>query len=161
MGMAMEGQIGTGTVERFAEPIAAQKRVYLQTLSGKRLLDRRIMQERHATVGAFAPLAASSQMFGAIMGGDAAAFAEGVERARVADVADAHVTVFEAWQSVHTGAAAPSSLPRPPRIKASCGRPSAPHRRQSPRRHPRRHGLDKAARQSQDRAPSSTAATPC
>jgi glycosyltransferase involved in cell wall biosynthesis len=66
---------------------------------------------RQATVGAFAPLAASSQMFGAIMAGDAAAFTDGVERARAADAADSHIKVFEGWQSVHSGGAAPSSLP--------------------------------------------------
>jgi glycosyltransferase involved in cell wall biosynthesis len=66
---------------------------------------------RHAAFGAFAPLAASSQLFAAIMAGDAEAYDEGIERARAADVSEAHVAVFEAWQALHTGGEAPKTLP--------------------------------------------------
>jgi len=65
---------------------------------------------RHAAVGAFAPLAASSQMFGAIMGGDEAAYTEGIDRARAAAVAPAHVQVFEGWHAARTGGEAPRTL---------------------------------------------------
>ena len=66
---------------------------------------------RHAAVGSFAPLAASSQLFGAIMAGDAEAYADGIARARAAEVAPAHVAVFEAWQAAHSGGETPRILP--------------------------------------------------
>ena len=65
---------------------------------------------RHPAVGAFAPLAASSQLFGAIMAGDEQAYADGIDRARAAEVAPAHVQVFEAWHAVQGDGEAPRTL---------------------------------------------------
>jgi tetratricopeptide (TPR) repeat protein len=72
--------------------------------------DEAVEAARHAAIGGFAPLAASSQMFGAIMAGDDAAYAEGVERSRAAGVAPNQIQVFEAWHAVHTGGEAPTVL---------------------------------------------------
>ena len=66
---------------------------------------------RNADGGGFATLAARSLLFGAIMAGDDDAFADGVERARAADLDNAQVQAFEAWHAVHTDGEAPSSLP--------------------------------------------------
>jgi tetratricopeptide (TPR) repeat protein len=66
---------------------------------------------RLADAGGLAPLAASSQLFGAIMAGDEAAYAEGVRRAHTAGVDPSQVKVFEAWHAVHTGGEAPRTLP--------------------------------------------------
>jgi glycosyltransferase involved in cell wall biosynthesis len=66
---------------------------------------------RHPAVGEFAPLAASSQMFGAIMGGDHTAFADGIERGKAVNLHPAHLAVFEAWQTVQAGGKAPQAMP--------------------------------------------------
>ena len=66
---------------------------------------------RNADDGGFATLAARSLLFGAIMAGDDAAYADGIERARAADLETAQVAVFDAWHTVHTGGEPPRSLP--------------------------------------------------
>jgi len=66
---------------------------------------------RDPAVGAFAPLAASSQMFGAIMGGDDVAYADGIARAQACNLHPAHLAVFEGWHAVQSGVEAPRTLP--------------------------------------------------
>jgi tetratricopeptide (TPR) repeat protein len=66
---------------------------------------------RAADGGGFATLAVRSLLFGAIMAGDESAYADGIERARIADLDRAQLQVFEAWHAVHTGGEPPRSLP--------------------------------------------------
>jgi tetratricopeptide (TPR) repeat protein len=66
---------------------------------------------RNADFGGFAPLAARSLLFGAIMAGDEQGYADGIARARAAGVDPAEVQTFEAWHTVQTGGEAPRVLP--------------------------------------------------
>jgi glycosyltransferase involved in cell wall biosynthesis len=59
----------------------------------------------------YGQLAARSQTFAAIMGGDEAGYTDGIERARKTDVPTAQVALLEAWHTVQTGGDKPSSLP--------------------------------------------------
>jgi tetratricopeptide (TPR) repeat protein len=59
----------------------------------------------------YGTLAARSQLFGAIMAADEAAYADGIDRARKTRIGDAHVELFEAWHAVQTGGEAPSHVP--------------------------------------------------
>jgi tetratricopeptide (TPR) repeat protein len=58
----------------------------------------------------YGTLAARSQLFGAIMAGDEAGYADGVERAGKAGVESAHVELFEAWHAIQGGGDAPATL---------------------------------------------------
>jgi glycosyltransferase involved in cell wall biosynthesis len=70
------------------------------------------VESAQAVAGAgYGTLAARSQLFGAIMAGDEAAYTDAIDRARAAGVETAHVELFEAWHAVHTGGSRPASLP--------------------------------------------------
>jgi glycosyltransferase involved in cell wall biosynthesis len=66
---------------------------------------------KHVASPGYGSLAARSQLFGAIMAGDDAAYGDGLERARAAGVDPADIALFEAWQAVHTGVAPAAALP--------------------------------------------------
>jgi glycosyltransferase involved in cell wall biosynthesis len=66
---------------------------------------------KHVASPGYLVLAARSQLFGAIMANDAAAYGDGLERARAAGIDPAEIALFDAWHAVHTGVAPAGPLP--------------------------------------------------
>jgi tetratricopeptide (TPR) repeat protein len=95
-----------------AQPDNAAVQVALaEALLSQSRWDDAVEAARLADTGGLAAPAAQSLLFGAIMGGDEAAYADGVERARAAGVDSAHVRAFEAWHTAQTGGEPTRSLP--------------------------------------------------
>ena len=95
-----------------AQPANAAVHVALaEALLSQSRWDDAVEAARLADTGGLAAPAAQSLLFGAVMGRDAEAFADGEGRARAAGVDPAKLTVFEAWRTVEDGGEAPGSLP--------------------------------------------------